>query len=285
MKISIESLNLQMLNIGLAKHNGNWNWKEVMSPFTRIFLVTEGNAKLYMQDRCINLRPNYLYIVPAHTMHSYECNGKFTHYYLHFYEGYKKEVDIFDIYDFPTEVGAEMLDKLVFSEMCKHFPMAKLPASDPTTYDYMGKFLEYLQRYNNLSVGEKLKLRGSILLLLSRFIEQAHARIWTQDKRLIDALNYIQSNIDKEIKVDELASLVCLTKPHLIRLFSKTLGNSPLQYINKKKVERAQQLLITEDCSIQEIAYRLGFNDPSYFIRLFKKIAKITPMKYRHNMT
>ncbi len=63
------------------------------------------------------------------------------------------------------------------------------------------------------------------------------------------------------------------------------MGESPLAYVNKKKIERAQVLLVTEDWSVQEIAYKLGFNDPSYFIRLFKKLTRITPMKYRTNMT
>jgi len=74
----------------------------------------KGEAKLYMQNKCIVLRPNFLYIVPAHTMHSYECNGKFAHYYLHFYEGFKNDIDIFDVYEFPFEVEAERLEKYVF---------------------------------------------------------------------------------------------------------------------------------------------------------------------------
>lgn len=42
MNIPIESLNFQMLNVGLAKHDADWNWQNVVSPFTRIYLVTEG---------------------------------------------------------------------------------------------------------------------------------------------------------------------------------------------------------------------------------------------------
>ena len=44
-QIPIESFNLQMLNVGLAHHNGDWNWKDVNSPFTRIFYVTEGDGQ------------------------------------------------------------------------------------------------------------------------------------------------------------------------------------------------------------------------------------------------
>jgi len=92
-----------------------------------------------------------------------------------------------------------------------------------------------------------MELRGGVLLLLPKFVANAKVRIWTEDKRLIEVLNYIQSHIDREIKVDDLASIVCVAKSHFIRLFTKNMGESPLAYVNKKKIERAQVLLVTED--------------------------------------
>ena len=56
---------------------------------------------------------------------------------------------------------------------------------------------------------------------------------------------------------------------------------SPLQYINKKKVERAQLLLCTTDMPVKEVAYRIGFNDQSYFIRMYRKVTGTTPQEYR----
>lgn len=285
MTIPIEPLNFQILNVGFARHNRNWNWHDVMSPFTRIYLVTEGEAKIFMQGSTVVLKPGFLYIVPAHTMHSYECNDKFSHYYLHFFEGLDREVSAFDAYEFPQDVKAGTLEEQLFRQMCRHFPMAELPASDPSTYDNIGKFMEYAHRYNDFSLGEKTELRGCVLLLFSRFAKEAKARAWTQDKRMAETLKYIQSNIGKEIKIEDLASVMCVTESHFIRLFSKSIGVSPLKYINKKKMERAQLMLITEDLSVKEIAYRLGFGDHSYFIRLFKKMTHVTPLKYRSSMT
>ena len=59
---------------------------------------------------------------------------------------------------------------------------------------------------------------------------------------------------------------------------------SPLQYVIKKKVSRAQLLLMTEEISVKEAAYRLGFNDHSYFIRQFRKVTGVTPLEYRTRM-
>lgn len=284
MEIPIESLNLQMLNIGLAKHNGDWNWKNVSSPFTRIFYVTEGQAKLHLPSGAVELKPKHLYIIPAYTIHSYECDGLFTHYYLHVYEGFKKETDVFDFYTFPTEVDSKEDDNIIFKRLCEIYPEVALPGSDPKSYDNTNKFTDYVRRYNEMDLYEKMYIRGCMLILFSRFMHYAQPKVWTNDERLARVLKYIHNNIYDDIDIDNLASVACVTKPYLIRLFSKNLGISPLQYINRKKMERAQLLLITKDMPIKELAYTLGYNDHSYFIRVFKKLIGITPQEYRMTM-
>ena len=277
-------MNLLMLNVGMARHNGDWNWKDVISPFTRIYYVTEGEALLHLTEGTVTLRPEHLYIIPAYTVHSYECTGVFNHYYLHVYEGFKKDMDVTELYDFPTEVAAGREDEGIFQMMCQRHPQARLPESNPKAYDNATSFTDYVQRYKNMELWEKMELRGSILLLFSRFMHEATPRIWTQDERMKRVLAYIHNNICRTIELEELASVSCVTKPYLIRLFKREFKTSPVQYINKKKVERAQLLLFSTDNPVKEIAYQLGFNDYSYFIRLFHKLIGITPQEYRMRM-
>jgi len=290
MQIPIESVNFMMLNVGFAQHNADWNWKHITSPFTRIYLVTEGSATLRLMNvndslvSKVRLVPQHLYIIPANTYHSYECDGKFSHYYLHVCEGFKKETDVFEFYDFPSDVVASVFDEQIFAKMCEHHPEALLPASDPTSYDNRTYFYSYVHRYNQLPLYEKMNLRGSILLLFSRFLQYATPKLWTSDERMSKILSYINNNIYNSISVAELASVACVTKAYLIRVFGETFGISPLQYINKKKIEKAQLLLITERMQVGEIAYSLSFNDFSYFIRLFKKTTGLTPNEYRKSM-
>ena len=284
MEMPIESLNTIMLNVGLGQNDGDWNWQQVCSPFTRIYCVTEGEARLHLPDKTQELRPGYLYIIPAYTTHSYECNGRFAHYYLHVYEGFKKETDIFERYNFPTEVKAQEGDERLFAVMCQQYPDAQLPASDPQSYDNTSKFTDYVKRYHDMPIYQKMWLRGCILILISRFMEGAQLRTWTNDERVVKVLKYIHKNIYDDIDIDDLADVACVTKPYLIRLFKRSIKVSPLQYINRKKIEKAELLLLTEDLSIKELAYTLGFSDHSYFIRLFKKITGKTPQEYRETM-
>jgi YesN/AraC family two-component response regulator len=75
--------------------------------------------------------------------------------------------------------------------------------------------------------------------------------------------------------------LANLTKDHLIRLFKKQMGCTPAKYINQKKIEKAQLIILMENISLKNVAYKLGFENISYFIRLFKKITGETPSTYR----
>ena len=293
MQMPIESLNLLMLNVGQACHNGDWNWQEVSSPFTRIYCVTKGEAWLHLatfpthpcpsaKQTSFLLRPGHLYRIPAHTLHSYECKGVFEHYYLHVYEGFRNETNVMEMYDFPTEVKAGEGDEDLMARMVAEHPEARLPESDPRSYDNVGVFTDYVKRYGAMPLWEKMRLRGATLSLFSRFLEQATPKMWTGDERMARVLSHVHGHLDESISVDTLAEVACVTKPYLIRLFGQEFGMPPLQYVNKKKMERAQLLLMTEDWSVKEVAWQLGFSDHSYFIRLFHKMTGITPQEYRN---
>lgn len=284
MQFPIESLNLQMLNVGLAHHDGDWNWQGVSSPFTRIYHVTQGEAWLHLPERKVRLHPNHLYMIPAHTVHSYECKGVFVHYYLHVYEGFKSETNIIEMYDFPTEVEAEEGDMELIARMCKRHPEAKLPESNPKSYDNTTQFTDYMRRYHSMPLWQKMELRGMTLTLFSRFIHHAAPRMWTRNERMTKVLAHVNHHIYENIDVEALADVACVTKPYLARLFKREFGLSPLQYINLKKMERAQLLLLTEELSVKEVAYKLGFSDISYFIRLFKRMTGATPQVYRQHI-
>ena len=284
-QIPIESMNLLMLNVGMARHNGDWNWKDVNSPFTRIFYVTEGEAMLLLADRVVKLRPGHMYMIPAYTTHSYGCDGPFTHYYLHVYEGFKREMNLMELYDFPTEVEVqgEGVEQLLH-HICNRQPDAQLPESDPKSYDNTTQMTDYVQRYRDMTLWEKMELRGAMLMIFSCFMREAKVRVWTHDERMKKVLAHIHSRIGESLGIEELANVACVTKPYLIRLFKTDFGISPIQYINKKKVERAQLLLFTTEQPVKEVAYSLGFSDHSYFIRLFRKLTGITPQEYRKRL-
>jgi AraC-like DNA-binding protein len=98
-----------------------------------------------------------------------------------------------------------------------------------------------------------------------------------------EIVNYINTNIEKKLDVDELSLLTAWKKDHFTRLFSKYLGLTPYQYVIKRKIEKSKTLLSDTLIPINEIAFELGFKSYSNFYRLFKKITDDTPENFRKN--
>lgn len=278
---SIDQLHLLILNVGLAIHNADWNWRNVNSPFTRLYYVTEGTARILLPTGIQELKPDHLYLVPSFTTHSYLCDTHFVHYYLHIYEDHQSESSILEDFSFPTEIPAGDLELPLIKRLCGINPTMQLPQSDPTSYDNNPTLIKNIIKNKQRTFCDKVESRGIVYQLMARFLKDAQPKAEINDDRIQKVLSYIRKNIYKTIDIDSLAAISCLSKDHFIRLFKKEVNNTPLQYINQKKIEKAQLILITDSMPIKNISYLLAYEDHSYFNRLFKKLTGVTPQQYR----
>ncbi|EHK2400374.1 response regulator transcription factor [Clostridium perfringens] len=104
----------------------------------------------------------------------------------------------------------------------------------------------------------------------------------TNEEKIVDKVSkYIDDNMDKMLKLEELASICNLSPGYFSRVFKKETGKTVITYINEKKVERAKKLLKESKDPIINISLDLGFDDCGYFIRVFKKITGLTPKAFR----
>lgn len=92
---------------------------------------------------------------------------------------------------------------------------------------------------------------------------------------------FIEKNLSKEIGIERLSREAGVSPSRLFQLFQAQFGESPLQYVARRKADEAKRLLTSTELSIGEIAERLGFNSANYFIRFFKKHAGRTPNELR----
>lgn len=281
MNINLNELNLLVLNVGYATHDRDWNWEDVSSPFTRLYLVTEGHARLRIDSRLYELTPGHLYLIPTFVRHTDICDSLFAHYYIHIYEDTRSYFRLFEDWEFPVEAEADEMDYLLFKRLCDLNPSMHLPQSNPVSYDNNSTLLENIQRNKARGFCNKVESRGIVYQLVSRFLKDARPKDEVSDDRVQKVLSFIRKNIDKKMEVGELAEMSCLSKDHFIRIFKKENGESPMSYIISRKLERAMLILATEDTPVKTIAFNLGFEDHSYFNRLFKSRLGITPQQYR----
>ncbi len=95
--------------------------------------------------------------------------------------------------------------------------------------------------------------------------------------RLREALDYIHDHLSEELPLEQLARATGLSAYHFARLFKRSTGFAPHQYLIRRRVERARELLVSTDDGISEIAVLSGFCDQSHLTTHFKRVYGVTP--------
>ncbi len=93
--------------------------------------------------------------------------------------------------------------------------------------------------------------------------------------------DFLEQNFMKFKTVSEYANLICISEKRLGQATAKIVGKSPKEIINDRLLLEAKRLLVHTNLTIKEIGQELGFEDPAYFARYFKKNSKNTPVKFR----
>ncbi len=96
-------------------------------------------------------------------------------------------------------------------------------------------------------------------------------------------LAYIHQNYMRTLSRQEIADAISVNKHYLSRIFHQEQGISPWDYLNRYRIKRAKQLLLTTDASITAIAKQVGFDDVSYFGRIFHKLVGCSPREFRQH--
>ncbi len=93
-------------------------------------------------------------------------------------------------------------------------------------------------------------------------------------------IQFINQNLNKDLKIVDLASIAGLSRDYLGSVFKKHTGYTINKFINKNRVDRAKELLFKEHIKVCEVANSLGFKDEFYFSRVFKKYAGVSPSEF-----
>lgn len=101
--------------------------------------------------------------------------------------------------------------------------------------------------------------------------------------RLKRVLSYIEANLDRAITLSELSTVADMSLYYFATLFKQSTGLSPHQYVLRRRIERAKQLLRETKAGVLEISLSLGFEQPNNFARTFRRLTGASPTHYRRN--
>ncbi|CAG7607783.1 HTH-type transcriptional activator RhaS [Paenibacillus solanacearum] len=125
--------------------------------------------------------------------------------------------------------------------------------------------------------------QGMLLELMARVHQDLTAKQYTgkQARVVRQARDYILQYYREPLSIDELSHLTGRGPSYLITSFKKHYGVTPLEYMHRTRISKAEELLLETDFNMETIAAELGYCDASYFNRMFKKIAGLTPSAVR----
>ena len=101
------------------------------------------------------------------------------------------------------------------------------------------------------------------------------------DPLLENIKNYIRENLAYDLTMAEIAAAFNYSEKHLGRLFKSRAGCTVKEYINMLRVSQAKRMLLETSLTVAEIAFRVGFNNVTYFDRVFRRIARSSPRSFR----
>lgn len=101
------------------------------------------------------------------------------------------------------------------------------------------------------------------------------------DSRIEKGRRYIEENLEKPLTLGEVSRKAGMSRFHFSRAFKAETGISFKEHLNRKRIEAAKNLMKDEDMNVTEACYSVGFNNHSYFCRVFKKLEGVAPSSYR----
>jgi len=150
-------------------------------------------------------------------------------------------------------------------------------------YAFQDLALHIIARFAGVSLAKKVA--DFCLLDFNSRLQAYYQRFYPDmshgDPQILKAQQFCTKHIYSNISVLQLAKHCNLSQRTLLRRFKKVTRYSPKQYIIQLKVEQAKQLMELEKMNVEKIAYKLGYDDVSNFIKIFKKVAGITPAEFK----
>ncbi|HSC39494.1 MAG TPA: AraC family transcriptional regulator [Chitinophagaceae bacterium] len=274
-----------LLNVDYVQLNDQWNYKNVISPYYRLYYIDKGEGLIYNAQQRLKLEAGFIYIIPSFTLCNLKCQASLGQYFIQFFEESADCISLFQHDRNLTKVEASATDILNFKRLLEINPGRGINRSDnPKVYEKSVYYREYQDLNNKQNVADYLETQGIIMQLVSRFLTGKcfpHNTPQAIPSKVLDTISYIQLNLKEALTIAALAKRVNQHQDYFSRNFMQYTGERPLHFIHQKRIERAQFLITTTNMPYNDIATNTGFDNLPHFSKVFKKMTGTTPNNYR----
>lgn len=259
--------NLYVRKIGFfPKVKFHYVQKEQGCKYAMLIYCTEGKGWYSIRGKTYPVMQNQYIIIPPDIPYSFGADEEdpWTIYWLHFKGKLCK--DFLPAYPVPKTIlpgeNSRVLDRIeLFEEIYSCFSMG-----------YTKEYMIYSSLCLNMFLG------SFIYLEQFRYYKIPNHKECTFASRVI---HYMQENLEHNLTLEQLATYFKYSPSHFSLLFQRETRMSPINYFIRLKVQKACQYIVLTNLKLNEIATKLGFEEPAYFSRIFTKVMGVSPSAYR----
>lgn len=260
-------------------HFIRWHWHEEIE----ILIIKEGNAKVSTDDATYTVHPGQGIFINQNVMHSIhsadEKNCTFYSIIFHpdFLFGYRHDY-----------MHAQFFLPVQNLPLFKTFILDK---SNKQHENMLGTLNKVIAENVTKPFGYEIGTKGRLCYFWSLLIGQLpqlettpSPHVLLDEQRVKQAVLFIQAHHAEALSLEDIADSIHISKSECCRCFSRTLQMTPFEYLMKYRIFHAARRLVGKDnepISIADLALSVGFNNTSYFNKLFKKYLGCTPTYYR----
>ena len=144
-------------------------------------------------------------------------------------------------------------------------------------------FERMIYRYVTDSCGEEFAISAELLTILAAIKScSSGKRGVSSDDRLCSVVSYMHKHYAEDTPLEEYARMAYVSVGRFMHLFKEIMDMSPYAYVMKIRMERAAEFLALSDKTVAEVAAKVGFKDPLYFSKTFKRVYGSSPKTFRN---
>lgn len=262
-----------------------WHWH----PEVEVLIVNHGEADFLTDDQKLRLKAGQGILVNQNIIHSIQpvdtaanCSLYSMVFHPSFLFGYGN-----------TVMSSKFLTPVLSSPV---FKTMLLNESDPVHEKLLDPINNAIAANLTKKYGYELITKSYLcqfwFLLLEQIVPQnanqnKHSMLSLDEMRVKEAILYIETHYAEQITLEELAGSIHISKSECCRCFKRTLQMSPVEYIKRYRIFKAANMIqfhAPAASSISDLAFNVGFNNASYFNKVFRQFLQCTPSEYKRNL-
>ena len=243
-----------------------------------LLLILDGELDLYLDNSHIYLEAGDVCIIGTSELHRDICENDLNYIVLQF--------DLEQFFD-----HSSIPYMRYFSE--KHLPISQInyiyrenkQVKEETASCIRSILEEATKKETGYELAVSILIKQILLLLLRN---DTRSFLIAQDNfdkfRLKPVLDFIEDNLTEKIQVEDACKIANMSYFYFVKFFKKTIGLSFTEYVNYRKIKRAERLLLTKDLSISEVGEKIGMPNMAHFYKMFKKYHDCSPKQFQSKM-